>query len=195
MKYQEKNYWNKRYSSGRTSGGGSEGQEGLWKVEKVIKTARKYKAHSILDFGCGDGQIAYQLLSKLTRVEYLGLDISQYIIEKNLERAKGLKKVNFLHQDLSSSFEVEKHDMSICLDVLFHLSSQNKHNKVIANFFDSFKKVGILSCWNDSILKKYNGSFAEHTFYRKLIIPKRFSFERIVIPMEPCKDLYIITRK
>ena len=125
MKYEEKDYWNARYSSGRTSGGGSEGREGLWKVIRVVEVAIKSKVRSILDFGCGDGQIADKLFANLGTVEYLGLDISEYIVNKNLERARGRKNVNFLCQDLSLPLSIKKYDLSICLDVLFHLSSDD----------------------------------------------------------------------
>ena len=88
----------------------------------------------------------------------------------------------------------EKADLVLCLDVLFHLSTDSKHQEAIDTICNNFQKLAIVSTWNEGIVEQYKGRFAAHTFFRPFKIPADIQVQRVTIPMCPSKTLFVLTR-
>ena len=70
-------YWEKRYSSGRTSGAGSYNRLARFKASFINKFLNERQVLSVAEMGCGDGA----QLGLMKYPKYLGLDISETAIE------------------------------------------------------------------------------------------------------------------
>ncbi len=190
--YTEAGYWEDNYLSGKGSGSGSEGKEARWKVRQVVAAAKQFGVASILDLGCGDGRIATAVGKALPELaSFQGLDISPTAVRLN--QTKALPNQTFKVKDFGRKISA-KADLVICFDVLFHQSTQRRHDMVIANVCRSFKKVALVVAWNDKIVEKYQGAFAKHTFYRPFTVPPEIQVTEVPCPMEPAKTLYLLSR-
>lgn len=77
------------------------------------------KNDSILDIGCGDGRILAYLMGKGHQGEALGVDSSDYVLER--ARAKG---INVLKKDIRNINQLDNlpaHDVVILFEVLEHM--------------------------------------------------------------------------
>lgn len=190
--YTEKTYWNARYANGSTSGCGSEGIEAEWKREVIRTLIDVHKVESILDIGCGDGQLMFPILSEYSGLTYVGLDIAKSIVDKHSSNPPpSSSKVSFECVDICSDQKPrQSFDMVLMMDVLFHVSTDSRHALMLQKFFSSFNKVGILSLWNENM---ENVQHAAHCFHRPVHIPEGFSFCTLPVPNVNVKDLAIIT--
>lgn len=189
--YDERRYWSSRYSSGLTSGAGSEGYEADWKRLQIIGLLDKYSVKSVIDLGCGDGQLMFPVLGVYPLLEYIGVDLADSIIQKH-KATSFIRdgRTEFIRAGISDG--ALQSDLVLMIDVLFHLRSQTEHDKAIRSFCGSVKRVGVLSCWNNKIA---DDVLAAHCFYRETVIPSGFNVKRMPIPGVPVKDLLIITPK
>jgi len=73
----EHNYWEERYLNGDNSGEGSRGKHRAWKWGILNKYIPEMT--DVIDVGCGD--LAF--MENIDVDKYTGIDISQYIINKN----------------------------------------------------------------------------------------------------------------
>jgi SAM-dependent methyltransferase len=187
--YFESGYWDDRYQGGRSSGVGSEGDEAEWKralIEFVIET---YEIESILDLGCGDGQLMFPILKERQDLKYTGVDISEFIINKNREVDGFKSEVEFECADIVEGFQTFKSfDLVIMMDVLFHASSDYRHEMAIRTMLQSFNRVALFSYWNEGADHKH----AEHCFYRPVEIPEGFKVTAVGVPNVAIKDVAIV---
>lgn len=122
-KFDNKLFWDFRYAyfPELGSGVGSRG-ETLQAKRKMLKLAGIEKAASILDVGCGDGEV----LAPFTLKNYCGVDHSPKALE--LSKAKQPQGTFLLFPDKDSA---KISDLVICLDVLIHQdTSQDYFNLV-----------------------------------------------------------------
>ena len=191
--YEESAYWNKRYLNSLTSGGGSQGAEALWKQNQIVRLAEAFSVKSIVDFGSGDGEVCFGVMKRLApSVTYRGYDISNQIICQTQGRARA--NMRFAAKDFGKPYVVQA-EMVLCIDVLFHQSTPARQTQVVANICASFEKVALVTAWNPEIVKQYGDNFAAHTFYRPFEVPDGIEVEEIILPMEPGKTLFVLTRK
>lgn len=110
---------NRWKSSESISGEGSE----LKQVETLIKELDSLIANlnisSILDIPCGD--FNWMRHVDLSKVNYVGADIVNELIEANIEKFKDYENVNFIVLDLINN-KLPKKDLIIIRDCLVHLS-------------------------------------------------------------------------
>lgn len=107
-------YWEERYASGDHSGSGSYGKYAQFKAEVINDFIAQHAVESVIEFGCGDGN---QLkLGKYPR--YLGLDISPTAISLCREQFAADQSKTF---KLMSEYSGEQADLTLSLDVIFHL--------------------------------------------------------------------------
>lgn len=79
MAFDEKKYWNRRYSKGRDSGFGSTDPDvSGFKALKINEFIKQNNLTTMLDLGCGDGKF----LTKIEVPQYHGVDVSNFIISK-----------------------------------------------------------------------------------------------------------------
>ena len=196
--YSERDYWEARYRAGLDSGPGSGGAEAEWKVEQIVKACRRKKIETVLDLGCGDGRVGRAVVERLPGISYLGVDQAPAALE--LARRIALPGMEYAEGDLTEgagapASELHPADLVLCLDVLFHLESAERHEQAIAAICRFFRRVAIVAAWNPAIVDLYEGEFAPHTVYRPFAVADpSVKVEEIRLPMVPQKSLFILTR-
>jgi SAM-dependent methyltransferase len=191
--YGEAEFWENRYRLGGNSGAGSRGEEAAWKVGRVLDVVERHGIQTILDFGSGDGHVARALMDALPpHTRYQGIDIAPTAVQLGTQKA--LPNMRFQQGDFTAGFEGSA-DLVLCLDVLFHLSTPQKHQAAIEAICRSFRRVAVVAAWNERIVEEYQGSFAAHTFYRPFQVPDGIEVEATPIPACPSKTLFVLRRK
>ena len=190
--YIEKTYWSERYKSGRSSGTGSEGVEAEWKREVIRFLIETHSVKSILDIGCGDGQLMFPILRERDDIDYLGVDIAKPVIDAHIESPPETdSKVRFKCMDACEGLNLnQSFDLVIMMDVLFHVRSDIRHHKIMQAFYTSFNRVGLISYWNEGIRSI---DHAEHCFYREVFVPEGFKFASLGVPNIDVKEVAVIT--
>jgi 2-polyprenyl-3-methyl-5-hydroxy-6-metoxy-1,4-benzoquinol methylase len=131
------NYWEERYRGGGNSGPGSYNASATYKASVINNYINKLKIRTISDYGCGDGN----QISLLTGFEvYHGCDISSYIIDRNVARFKDRNNMFFYKnvEDLPES------DMTMSLDVLYHVSRMSDFVAYLTRLFNKSKKYVLI---------------------------------------------------
>lgn len=141
-------YWENRYKQKGNSGSGSYGQLAEFKADVINNFIRKNDIKSIIEFGCGDGN----QLSLFNVHEYIGLDVSESVIEKL--RGKFADDMNKYFYQVSEFNHNIKSDLTLSLDVIYHLIEDNIYNEYMQKLFDySDRYVIIYSCNKSDIVK------------------------------------------
>lgn len=117
-----------------------------WHVRKALKKAGKEFTGEIivLDAGSGLGQYSWHMcrMNRNWRIE--GVDINAGQVEdcNRFFRKAGLaERASFIFADLAEFADPEKYSLILCVDVMEHISEDEK---VFNNFHSSLKKNGIL---------------------------------------------------
>lgn len=142
-----KNYWNNRYQTNGNSGAGSYGLLAQYKAGVINDFIAKNKINSVGDFGFGDGN----QLSKLVCPKYTGFDISEAALEICVRKFAADKTKRFL---LANKFKAQKFDLSLSLDVIFHLTDDTEFNTYMTNLFRSSRRYVIIYSSNGNALTK-----------------------------------------
>lgn len=111
-------YWEARYSSGGTSGAGSEGDEARSKADYINALIEQEQVASVVDWGCGDGQ----QLGLLTLPAYLGVDISTTAVARCLARHP---EQAFMVWPGDQPAVDLRADLALSVDVIFHLTADD----------------------------------------------------------------------
>jgi SAM-dependent methyltransferase len=131
------NHWESTYQSGGNSGPGSYGVLAQFKAGFLNDFVAREGVSTVLEFGCGDGN----QLSLVEYPRYVGLDISPTAV--NLCRAK-------FAEDDSKKFDVYRPnmgmraDLTLSLDVLFHLVEDAVFDSYLDDVFSSADRFVIL---------------------------------------------------
>lgn len=123
-------YWHRRYRKGGTSGRGSTGPLLEWKADRINQAVRDLGATSVLDIGCGDGQLA----SRLRAPGYLGVDAAPAAL-KLARKAARRKTFQRLADDL------EPRDLHLSVDVMFHLVDDADYRRHLDLLFSADRYV------------------------------------------------------
>jgi SAM-dependent methyltransferase len=105
-------YWEARYRQGGTSGAGSYGKLAQFKAEFINGFIDRHGIASVLDLGCGDGN----LLSMLKVPDYTGVDVSPTSLARCSARFPAHR---FLHSNALDAGS--RADLALSIDVIFHL--------------------------------------------------------------------------
>ena len=189
--YDERAFWDARYARGGTSGAGSVGPEAAWKVEQILRACVGRSIRTILDLGCGDGAVGRAVLAGLPGASYLGIDQAPSAVA--LCRAAAPAGVEYREGDLCAPGP-PRADLVLCLDVLFHLQGQDRHDAAVAAICAAFQSVAVVAAWNPRIVDLYGDRFAAHTAFRPLVLPPDVTGDAIELPMLPEKTLHVLTR-
>jgi ubiquinone/menaquinone biosynthesis C-methylase UbiE len=97
-------------------------EEILHKNQRITNTA---------DFGCGIGNITYELSSYPKIENIFGIDFLKETFKIALENKEKFKKVSFIQGDiLNIPFKDNKIDLTICLNVLHHIHPKDINTSV-----------------------------------------------------------------
>jgi SAM-dependent methyltransferase len=164
-------YWENRYMANGTSGAGSYGRLARFKADVLNNFVRDNNITTVLELGCGDGA----QLRLLELPYYVGVDASKTIIERCKIAYENVKNYSFLHS--SEMHLAPDCDLSISLDVIFHLIEDAIFEKYILDLFAlSTNYVIIYSSDHD---QKWSAEHVLHRHFSKHIAQKYPEWVRI----------------
>lgn len=159
-------YWEHRYQLGkRGSGPGSRGAEADRKAAFINALVEEHRVNRVIDFGCGDGEIA----SRITSRRYIGLDVSQTAIDLCAQRVQ-LPRRSWLLFDGLKAPQMPKGDLALSLDVIFHLTEDDLYRRHLRMLFRAAPLVCIHSSNRDE-------AGEPHVLHREFLpdVPKSWS--------------------
>lgn len=133
-------YWEKRYLSGGTSGAGSYNNLAQFKARILNGFVQTKGITSVIEWGCGDGN----QLSLSDYPFYIGYDVSKQAINICKKRfCHDTSKVFVWSGDKSFKNE-KKADLSLSLDVIYHLVEDEVYEQYMRNLFLSARRYVII---------------------------------------------------
>lgn len=160
-------YWNKRYELGQTSGAGSYGRLAEFKADVINTFLDKYDVQTSIELGCGDGN----QLGLIDYPQYLGLDVSRKAIANCIQKYKNDKTKDFLYYDpelLKNDTAIIRGDLSISLDVIYHLTEDHVYEIYMQTLFKLASKFVIIYSSNDPTLNQKLDT-PEHIIHRRFM--------------------------
>jgi hypothetical protein len=132
-----KAYWENRYAAGGDSGPGSHRKLARFKADILNAFVISEDIESIIEFGCGDGR----QLKLFSFPKYLGLDVSPTAISRcrklfRLDDSKTFK--------LSKEYSGEKAELTLSLDVIFHLVEDDIFEEYMRRLFASSNRYVVI---------------------------------------------------
>ncbi len=138
---QSGNFWNEHYKKGGTSGTGSYNRLAEFKAMVVNDFIRENNIKTTIEFGCGDGN----QLSLINYECYTGVDVSEYIVERNREKyVADTTKVFFHTLTEREKYINQKYDMAISMDVIFHLLEDDIFSAYMEDLFSVAEKYVVI---------------------------------------------------
>jgi len=128
-------YWEDRYKAGGTSGAGSYGHRAMVKAQVVNTLLQVLRINSVVELGCGDGA----QLKRMHYRKYVGVDVSRTIVERVRQEFRKDVTKSFVLNDGSPSALAKvnalRADMSVSLEVIFHLTEEAVLGQYLASLF------------------------------------------------------------
>jgi len=150
------NYWEERYKRGGNSGAGSYNRFAEFKAEVINPFVKENNISSVIEFGCGDGNQLKYFQFKM----YTGFDVSKTAINTCIELFRNDPTKHFRHVD---SYHNDKADLTLSLDVIYHLIEDNVFEQYMNQLFQASNKYVIIYASN----KNENPVEAVHVKHRK----------------------------
>ena len=123
-------YWIRRYLKGGDSGSGSYSRLAIFKAKILNDLIEEKEVRSVIEYGCGDGN----QLRGAQYPHYIGFDVS----EQAILRCKGLFRDDATKAfRLMSDYRGETADLTLSLDVVFHLIEDDVYESYMRRLFDS----------------------------------------------------------
>lgn len=166
-------------------------------ISLLRKKIKKNKIYSIIDVGCANGELIYQLEKNFKNLEITGLDIRKDLISKAKKNVS--KKVKFIKKNIFKIQKLPKFDFVICSGVvsisdnpqflfknmlnmvrkkgsifIFHHFNRFKFN-VFVKYQDLDNKTFLQSGWNIFSL-----DYIKKSFKKKKIKIYNFSIKKII---------------
>jgi SAM-dependent methyltransferase len=150
-----KSYWIERYESGGNSGDGSYNELAEFKAEILNQFVERKNIKSVIEFGCGDGN----QLRLCEYPSYIGFDISPDAIK----RCKNIFKNDDTREfRLISSYADETAELTLSLDVIFHLVEDQVFEEYMHRLFDASEKYVIIYSSDYEDKSILNGAHVRH---------------------------------
>ena len=154
-------YWNKRYSAGGNSGEGSYGDLAKYKSDYINNLCSEENILNVIEFGCGDGNQT----SLFNMMNYTGVDIVQECVD-NCRRKLSPRGYTFLtSEEYDNNNSKENYDLSISLDVIYHLVEDHVYQKYISDLLNASSKYCLIYSSN---FESYDLTVA-HVKHRKFV--------------------------
>ena len=135
------NLWVQKYSLGPTRR----------EVKKIVlPLLEKNNELKILDIGCGTGQLIKEISDQYTKVNYLGIDVAENMIEVAKKNNKG-KNVKFKTSSIESFESNEKYDIIICTHAFPYFPNKQEMIKKMAGLCNKKGQVIIVNSSTNSL--------------------------------------------
>lgn len=123
-------YWEDRYARGKHSGAGSRGKLAQFKADVLNTFIAENQVQTVIEYGCGDG---YQL-SLAAYPQYIGFDVSRTAVHMCRKRFRHDATKSFKE---TQDYAGETADLTISLDVIFHLVEDDVYEAYMERLFSS----------------------------------------------------------
>jgi trans-aconitate methyltransferase len=133
-------YWERRYAGGGDSGDGSRGRKARIKARRVNKVIATHEVRSVIDWGCGDGQVLAHL-DLGSGITYTGVDVSPTVLERLSRRHPDAA---FFLDDAAGVTA----DLALSLDVLFHFPDDDAYHAYLTRVFRSATHLVLIHSTN-----------------------------------------------
>lgn len=155
LSFDSAEYWEQRYKSNGTSGEGSYNHFADFKADFLNKFVETAEVNLVIEFGCGDGN--QLLLAKYPN--YVGFDVSQSSIEqcKNIFSNDKTKEFYLCTENVQ-----QKGDLSLSLDVIYHLIEDNVYYSYMEQLFKSSLKWVIVYSSNSNGNDSFQSIHVKH---------------------------------
>lgn len=135
------NLWVQKYSLGPTRR----------EVKKIVlPLLEKNNELKILDIGCGTGQLIKEISEHYNKVNYLGIDVAENMIEVAKKSNKG-KNVKFKTSSIESFESNEKYDIIICTHAFPYFPNKQEMIKKMAGLCNKKGQVIIVNSSTNSL--------------------------------------------
>lgn len=163
-----KNIWEQRYKRGGNSGKGSYNEYCKFKKNVINDYVLENNIENCIDFGCGDGnQLSFFEISN-----YIGIDISDYIIKKNKIKYKQDITKKFYSYPEFDKLNQQPVDLTLSLDVIYHLMEDRLFINYLKNLFKFSKKHVIIYSTNIEYPKTTHTNGRRFTKYVDEMFPE-----------------------
>lgn len=129
-------YWESRYANNGTSGAGSYGHLAKFKADFLNRFVEDHGLTKIIELGCGDGN----QLSLAKYPNYFGYDVSETAVSR-CHRLFGNDNTKTFSTMLPQN---ETFDLSLSLDVIFHLIEDDVFDQYMNNLFSLSARFTII---------------------------------------------------
>lgn len=136
-------YWEERYRTGGNSGPGSYSRLAEFKAQVLNDFVKDHAVDSVIEFGCGDGA----QLAMAEYPHYTGVDVSPTILAQAREKFAGDPTKAFL---LLEDADDVGADLSMSLDVIFHLVEDAVFEAHMAKVFGSAGRYAVVFSSNEN---------------------------------------------
>jgi SAM-dependent methyltransferase len=126
-------YWQQRYAEGRDSGTGSTGHLAAFKADIINTFIKTNNIKTVIEYGCGDGK----QLELAHYPNYTGFDVSPSAIALCKEKFKANKNNKNMVFKLMSQYNGEKAELTLSLDVIYHLVEDDIFHRYMERLFSS----------------------------------------------------------
>ena len=159
-------YWNMRYQEGGNSGRGSIGKYRNWKWNKIHQVIGSFR--DVIDVGCGDLKFWEHPIAKIMvkgqeGFKYLGIDISDFIINKNKVFAP---KFDFICAPSHDKIP-RRSPVVLCLDLLFHIMDDGNFESTLERVCEASNQWIVIYTWRKNPFPHSETDF-EYQYFRKL---------------------------
>lgn len=140
-RFDSRAYWQRRYQTQGTSGGGSYGKLAEFKARVLNDFVREKGIETVLEFGCGDGN--QLLLADYPR--YTGLDVSRKAIRLCREKFPDDPARMFeLYDPFAFDPAGHRADLTLSLDVIYHLVEDDVFEQHMRHLFACARRFVII---------------------------------------------------
>jgi len=159
-------YWKQRYAKNGNSGAGSYNKLAEFKAEILNQFVMDNDIKSVIEYGSGDGN---QL--KLAQYpSYIGFDVSPIAVEKcrtifSNDPSKTFKLVD--------EFTNESAELTLSLDVIYHLVEDDTFSKYMDRLFSSSTKFVIVYASNTDQQRPGQSPHVRHRHFTKWITSEK----------------------
>ncbi len=181
-------YWENRYKSGGNSGEGSYDRFAEFKAEVINGFIVEKRIKRAIEFGCGDGNQA----SLINYPEYIGLDVSETAVENCINKFRSDPAKSFFIYNgnaFSDKVGVFSSDLSLSLDVLYHLIEKEIYIQHLKHLFSVSKKYVIIYSSNVYVPQRAHEYHREFLKDIEIIFKDSWKLEKVIENKYPAKNI------
>ncbi len=155
-------YWEKRYLAGGNSGAGSYALFADFKADVLNRFVVAHNVQTVIEFGCGDGN----QLGLAKYPAYLGFDVSRTAISLCRKLFASDTRKSFR---LVSEYNEETADLTLSLDVIYHLVEDNIFEQYMWTLFEASDQYVIIYASDSDDNHGYEGTHIRHRRFTRWI--------------------------